>query len=168
MINKKFYTCCFTGHRPNKISYIYDEKSIKFLFLKFKLKRTIKHFIKKGYIYFISGMALGIDIMCAELVLKLKKKYFKIQLECAIPCKNQTNRWGDKNIEKYNKILSLADKVTYTSNCDYFNGCMQKRNKYMIDNSTLLIAVFSGANGGTKQTIGYAKSKKIKIKILKV
>ena len=167
MNNRKFYTCCFTGHRPNKLPWGYKEKGIRFLLLKNKLRKTIIKAIKNGYKYFISGMALGSYMICAEIVLKLKKKHPNIELECAIPCINQTEKWLKDSIDRYNYILSKADNVTYVSNKPYFNGCMQKRNKYMIDNSSLLIAVYNGSSGGTKQTIELAKYSKLKICILK-
>ena len=168
MEDRKFYTRCFTGHRPKNLPWGYKEKGIKFFVFKNKLKKIINQSIKAGYVYFISGMALGIDMLCAEIILKLKKKHTNIKLECAIPCKSQTEKWKKESIDRYNKILSLADKITYTSNSNYYNGCMQKRNQYMIDNSNLLIAVFNGSNGGTKQTIEYAYKNKIKVFFLKI
>ena len=38
-------------------------------------------------------MALGVDMICAEIVLSLKKKYKNVVLECAIPCLNQEKQW---------------------------------------------------------------------------
>lgn len=168
MKNRKFYTCCFTGHRPKNLPWEYNEKGISFLIFKFKLTKEIKKAIKNNYCNFISGMALGVDILAAKIILKLKKSHPNITLECAIPCKNQTLKWQQKDIAVYNQILSKADTITYVSNENYFNGCMQKRNEYMIDNSSLLIAVFNGKSGGTQQTINLAKKRKIYIKILKL
>ena len=109
-------------------------------------------------------MALGIDMLCAELILSQRDKYPNIQLECAIPYKNQTHNWQIKNIIRYNKIISKADLITFVSYKNYFNGCMQRRNKYMMDKSSLMIAVYSGYIGGTKKTIEYARTKKNKYK----
>lgn len=111
-------------------------------------------------------MALGIDMLCAELVLSLKDKYPNIQLECAIPCKNQTLNWQIKNIIRYNQIISKADIITFVSYKNYYKGCMQKRNKYMVDKSDLLIAIYNGCLVGTKQTIDYAKQQNINIHII--
>lgn len=82
---------CFTGHRPNSLPWKNNEKSLKFLLFKAKIKRVILKQIKNNYKYFITGMALGSDIICAELILFLKQKY-NLFLECAIPCKDQTNK----------------------------------------------------------------------------
>jgi len=43
---------------------------------------------------------------------------------------------------------------------------MQLRNKYMIEQSSLLIAIYNGSNGGTKQTIQYARQNKLNVIIL--
>ena len=167
MNNRKFYTCCFTGHRPNKLPWKYNEKGLKYLLFFFKLKKIINRAIKQGYIYFISGMALGADMVFSQIVINLKKKNSNIKLECAIPCANQTEKWTAKDIKKYNNILNLADKITYVSKRRYFKGCMQQRNKYMVDNSNLLLAVYNNGFGGTFQTIQYAKANNLKIKIIK-
>lgn len=159
-------TCCFTGHRPQNLLWGYAEKGLKFYLFKEKLKETIKNTINEGYIHFISGMALGVDMVSAELVLELKKQYNYITLECAIPCVDQPRKWSEESKKRYNNIISRADKITYVSKQQYFNGCMQNRNKYMINSSSLLIAIFNGSNGGTKCTIQFAKKNNLNIKFI--
>lgn len=154
---------CFTGHRSQKLPWRFNEDDARYLKMKEKTKQEIEIAIKNGKKHFISGMAIGFDMIAAEIVLELKKHYSFISLECAIPCKDQEKLWPIKQQERYRKILSLADKITYVSDQPYFDGCMQKRNKYMIDNSTMLIALFNGKPGGTKQTVDYAKEKGLKI-----
>lgn len=168
MKNRKFYTCCFTGHRPNKLPWKYNENGELFEDIKFKLKTEILNMISRGYRHFISGMALGIDILCAELILEFKRKGYKINLECAVPCNNQTERWKLNQIQRYENIIAKADKVTYVSKCKYYNGCMQKRNKYMVDNSNTIIAVYNGEKGGTQQTIKYAEMQNLDVIIIEV
>lgn len=168
MKNKKILSCCFTGHRPNKLPWKDNEKCFSFFVFNIKLTITLLKLIwNNNCRYFTSGMALGIDLICAEKILKLKKFIKNITLECAIPCLNQTAKWLPHNIDRYNKILSLADKITYTSNKNYFNGCMQLRNKYMIDNNDIVFAIYNGSNGGTQQTINYAKLKNKNIILIK-
>lgn len=163
-MDNKLVTCCFTGHRPNSLPWGNKESSKGGKLFKKNLQKVVITAIDKGYLFFISGMAMGIDIIAAELVLKLKKKHPNIKLECALPCLNQTRLWKDeKYLKRYKKIIDKADSVTYVSNTNYFNGCMQKRNKYMVDESSLLLAFFNGQGGGTKSTIDYAKSKNLEI-----
>lgn len=149
--------CCFTGHRPNKLPWGYKEYGNKYEKIRNELESKIIDAINEGYNYFITGMALGIDMLAGEIVLELKSSYPFIKLECAIPCETQTLRWLDESKEKYDNIISKADKITILSKF-YFNGCMQARNKYMVDNSKKMIAIFDGSDGGTKQTIEYAIS----------
>lgn len=164
---KKLLTICFSGHRPNNLPWKENEKCLSFLLFRFKLKKIIINKINQGYTHFISGMARGIDLICAELIINLKEKY-NIFLECAIPCLNQTEKWDDKEKLRYGEILSHADKITTISNRDYYTGCMKKRNLYMVENSNILIAIFNGnKKSGTYQTINFAKKANIEIIVLK-
>ena len=163
------HTCCFTGHRPQKLPWGFDEDRNGCIAMKEIVKLEIQNSILNyGITHFISGMALGFDMIAAEIVLELKKNYPFITLECALPCKNQQKYWQKEQKQRYEKNLSQADKITYVSDKLYFDGCMQKRNKYMIDNSSMLIALFNGSAGGTKQTVVRAKQKKLNVLIIKI
>lgn len=168
MNSSKFFKVCFTGHRPNKLSWKYNEELDSCKKFKFDIENMLIKAIKNNYCYFISGMALGIDIICAEIVLKLKNIYKNVKLECAIPCFNQTKFWNEKDKIRYENIIKKCDKITYVSSCNYYIGCNQKRNVYMVDNSNAVIAVWNGYSSGTKNTIDYAKQKNLKIKIIDI
>ncbi len=160
-------TACFTGHRPQKLPWGFNENNVSCIAMKEIAKIEIQNaIINYGITHFISGMAIGFDMIAAELVLELKNDYPFITLECAIPCKEQDKLWRKQQKERYKYILSKADKITYVSDRTYFDGCMQKRNNYMIDNSSVLIALFNGKAGGTKQTVDYAKEKGLKVEII--
>lgn len=160
------YTVCFTGHRPQKLPWKFNENDYRCVDMKNRTKIEIESAIKNGYHTFLCGMALGFDIICAELVLELKKKYPYIKLIGVIPCKNQSDRWTKSQKERYKKIVNQLDSVRCIYN-KYEGGCMQERNHYMINNSSLVIALFNGLNGGTKKTIEYAKQQGKKIIIIK-
>lgn len=147
----------FTGHRPQKLPWGFNENDERFIDMKNRTRIEIENAIQKGYHTFLCGMALGFDMMCAELVLELKKKYPHIKLIGAIPCKNQSDRWNSIQKARYQKLLKQLDKIRCIYDT-YIDGCMQERNQYMINNSSLVIALFNGKNGGTKTTIDYAKS----------
>ena len=57
--------CCFSGHRPSDLPWKFKEKGIRFLFFRFRLKTILKKLIKQGYATFVSGMALGADLILA-------------------------------------------------------------------------------------------------------
>lgn len=64
-LEKRLHRCCFTGHRPEKLNSTEEE-------IKKALLVEINNAIHDGYITFISGMARGVDIWAAELILELQ------------------------------------------------------------------------------------------------
>ena len=161
-----YQTCCCTGHRPKGFPFKYGVDKQKhnayLLLLEEKIKLAITEY---GITNFISGMAIGVDLDFAEIVLKLRNKY-PITLECAIPCPNQTLKWNSSDKLRYESILKRADKIKLISE-RYTPECMLKRNRYMVDKSQLVIAVFNGIEqGGTWYTINYAKRENKVIEII--
>lgn len=154
--------CAFTGHRPQRFKFKYNENDPDCIMLKNILRAEIERLIDQGVNYFISGMALGVDMWAAEIVLELKKIGHNIKLECAIPCVDQDIKWIESSRRRYAAILKRADKVEYVGR-EYTPDCMMKRNRYMIDHSNYVIAVYDGGySGGTAATVRYATQKGIK------
>lgn len=171
MVFLKNKTCktlkiCFTGHRPKGLPWGYDETKESCVKFKNVMYSIIENAIINGYSYFISGMALGIDMICAEIVLELKRKYAGVMLECAIPCLNQDEKWAATQKIRYKKILSEADVIHYVSESAYHDNCMNERNKYMVDECDAVIAVWNGKPSGTGNTIKMAKAAGKKIRIV--
>ncbi|MDE6597949.1 MAG: DUF1273 domain-containing protein [Clostridia bacterium] len=159
-------TCCFTGHRPQGFPFKYGvdkQKHKAYLkMLKGKVELAITQY---GITNFISGMAIGTDLDFAEIVLNLRN-YYPITLECAIPCPNQTLKWNSADKLRYDNILKRADEIHLISK-RYTTECMLKRNRYMVDKSELVIAVFNGIQkGGTWYTINYANKENKRIEII--
>ena len=106
-------TCCFTGHRPNSLPFGYDEQNPQCIRMRFLIWNLLNKLItEKGVTHFISGMALGIDQICAEVVLELKARHPEITLECAFPCETQAVRWSESQRERYYRIAEQCDKET--------------------------------------------------------
>ena len=152
---------CFTGHRPKRLpSYNYRHPdNLKMLM---KLKTLIcKQIEERGISTFISGMALGVDIWSARIILDLKKKkYPHLKLVCAIPCAEQWAKWNEEDVKVYHDVIEQADFVYHVSEEPYTAWCMTKRDEWMVDNSRLTIAVWDGVeDGGTWQTVKYAKKR---------
>lgn len=161
-------TCCFTGHRPNKLPWGKDENQSCCRRFKFELRDILERKIRyEKYSHFITGMAMGIDMIAAEMIIKLKKKH-NITLEAAIPCEEQYRGWFKPYVDRYKAILEQCDKITYIKK-HYTLDCMKKRNQYMVNSSDLVIAVWNkDPHSGTAQTINYAKLIDKKILILDV
>lgn len=159
--------CAFTGYRPHKLPFGGDEQHPDCKKLKHKLFCEILRLTREGVNVFISGMAQGVDTWAAEIVLQLKTTLpsRNLRLWAAIPYDKQNDAWSDSAKERYQEILSRADKVEYVSH-EYTRGCLQKRNRFMVDAATHLIAVYDGQPGGTQSTIEYARKKGLTITII--
>jgi len=153
----KEQTACFTGHREIPV--------LQFLPLKKRLRKAIVASIEEGYRFFGAGGALGFDTLAAKTVLALKKDYPDIKLILVLPCLNQTRGWTEKDIKTYEEIKSQADKIVYTSE-QYFRGCMQKRNRHLVDSSSMCISYLTGDSGGTAYTVNYALFKGLEVRNL--
>lgn len=147
----RLHRCCFTGHRPEKLRS--SEREICK-----GLEREIRSAIGDGFQTFISGMARGTDIWAAEIVLKLREKGAPIRLIAASPFDGFEQTWSLNWQKRYAAIMAKADLIRFISP-SYDRGCFQRRNEWMIDHSSRLIAVFNGESGGTKNTINYAAKK---------
>ena len=161
-------TCCCTGHRPKGFPFKYGTDLKKHKEYLKALEQKIKFAITScGITNFISGMALGADMDFAEIVLYLRDtEHYPITLECAIPDVNQTLKWNDKDKQRYTALVERADGKNYISGRNAADA-MLSRNRYMVDKSELVIAVFNGIErGGTWYTINYAKKKNKQVDIL--
>ena len=158
-------TVCFTGRRPQKLPWGYDENDVRCERLKKKIKEKIDNAIENGATHFISGMALGVDMWAAEIILEKKRKGVPVTLEAAIPHKKQDAAWSLQHRQIYKKILDGCDKITYV-NESYSPYCMMKRNRYMVDKSDLVIAVVDDFTGGSGKTALYARSKNIPVIVI--
>lgn len=148
-------TCCISGHRPDKLPFGYRDE-----FIYSKLKQAIRSEIIKavesGYSNFISGMAQGVDTWAAEEVVDLRENGSDVRLIAALPCPNQDKRWSSEARLRFRNILSKADEI-HTISDRYSPFCMGARNLWMVEQSSRLIAVFSGKQSGTANTIFHAQ-----------
>ena len=154
----RLHRCCFTGHRPEKL-FLIDSEIIK------ALEKAISKAVADGFTTFISGMARGVDIWAAEIVLKLRKKNKQIHLICASPYEGFETRWSADWQKRYRKIMKMADYVKFVSP-SYSPACFQIRNEYMVNHSNRVIAVYNGEAGGTRNTINYANKIGVEIVII--
>ncbi len=149
-------TCCFTGHRPNKLPSGYRQDTDALAPLRMALRQAIVQAADNGYRSFLSGMALGVDTWAAEEVLALREAGREVRLIAALPCPGQDSRWTATDRDRYREMLERADEV-HTLSDRYTPFCMGARNLWMTEQSSLLIAVFDGSVGGTANTVAHAR-----------
>lgn len=149
------HRCCFTGHRPQKLTRSELE-------IKADLEAAIKQAIADGYMTFITGMAYGVDIWAGQIVVRLRKQNPDLHLISAVPFRAFEDRWSPDWKRAYAELLEQADLVKYI--CPGYNaGAYQRRNEWMVDHSSRVIAVFNGEPSGTRNTIDYAEKKHIEV-----
>ncbi|WP_298035171.1 SLOG family protein [uncultured Dysosmobacter sp.] len=147
--------CCFTGHRPNKLPWGYDETDPRCLELKRRITDAAEAAYDQGFRHFLCGMAQGCDLYFCECVLALREKHPDVTVEAAIPCPTQADAWPASQRERYRRLVAACDFETLVS-AQYTPFCMQRRDRYMVDHASLLIAAFDGSAGGTRYTVEYA------------
>lgn len=152
--------CCFTGHRPVKL--LRSEVQIKAA-----LAQAIAKALADGKRTFLTGMARGVDIWAAEIVLKVRDDDPSVHLICVLPHPNFEKRWSKHWQQRYDAILQSADLVKIISST-FSISSYQKRNAWMVDHASLVIAVYSGVNGSTRKTITYARQQGIPIDMIAV
>jgi len=152
-------TLAFTGLRPHKLPWGFNEDTPACLSIKISICERLVALIETENVrYMISGMAMGIDLICAEIVLELKKQYQGITLEAAIPFKEQDFLWPQRYRDRYRSVLDKCDDIHVISK-KHTNDVYEKRNYYMVDKCGLLLAVWDGKLGGTGNIVRYAKTR---------
>ena len=154
--------CAFTGHRPQKMPWGYDEADMRCLEFKFRLREALEYLIGQGYADFLSGAALGFDLIAAEIVLSLREKYPWVRLVMVIPFDGQADRWSEDQRQRRQAIIEASDRVVRISH-DYDRGGFFRRNHYMVNAADLVLAAYDGASGGTAATVDYARRQGVKV-----
>lgn len=146
---KRKHRVCFTGHRPEKLRRSEQEVSRD-------LEQQIRQAIDDGFSVFISGMARGVDIWAAEIVLRIRQGNPSIRLICASPYQGFESKWSVAWQKRYQDVMDRADLIRFISS-GYSPSCFQRRNEWMVDHAARVIAVYNREPGGTRNTIEYCK-----------
>ncbi len=154
--------CAFTGYRPGKLPWGSDERDARCMEFKFRLRESLEYLIGRGYVHFLSGGALGFDLMAAEIVLSLREKYPWIRLVMVLPYDGQANRWPEEQRRRWLSAIEQCDQVVHISH-DYDRGVFFRRNHYMVQQADLLLAAYDGKPGGTAGTVAYAKRHGVRV-----
>ena len=157
--------CSFTGYRPQKMPFGFDESDPRCVAFKAELRKTLEELIGERYVYFLSGGSLGMDMFAAETILELQKDYPWISLEIVTPFDAQAARWAPEYRERHDRLLEQADAVTPICH-EYTKSCMFRRNRYLVDKADLLLAAFDGKPGGTAMTVEYANRNRVPVKYI--
>lgn len=150
----------FTGHRPNKLGG-YNNNTNQCVHVLKGIQREIPKLQKIEPVTIISGMALGVDTWAAEYAI-----FNNIPFLAYVPFVGQELAWPIASQKAYRRILSKADTIKIVCSGSYAPWKMQERNKAMVNDCDVLIAVWDGTTGGTGNCVQYALS--IKKRIIRI
>lgn len=154
------HRCAFTGHRPEKVVG-YEGRIIV------ELRKEILDAIDHGYTTFLTGMSRGVDLWAADIVIHLRRHNPKLKLIGVIPFEGFESNWSVDWKKHYKLVRKELDWLHVVSE-EYTPDVYQLRNQFMVDHSSMVLAVFNGQLGGTQNTIGYARFKGVSVKIVEL
>lgn len=143
------HRCCFAGHRPEKLTE--DEAAIKTW-----LSCQIDDAIHDGFETFLTGMAMGIDIWAGMTVLEKKAVVPGLHLIAVTPYPGFPAKWKENWKEAYDRLWHGADHRVIISP-SFTPDAFERRNRFLVDHASRLIAFYNGEEGGTHRLITYAR-----------
>ncbi|MBQ6847777.1 MAG: DUF1273 family protein [Clostridia bacterium] len=158
-MNENHISCCFTGYRPQKFPFSLENKTKEYTRFENALFEQILSLAEQGCHTFYCGMAMGFDLVAAENVIAVKNAFREpLKVICVLPFKGQSATFSDYWKRKFDYVLENCDEQIYLAE-NYFRGCYQQRNIYMVDNSDYVVTWYDGQKGGTENTVRYALKK---------
>ncbi len=146
--------CSFSGHRhiPKE-----HEAGVRDL-----LARAVAYAYGEGCRTFYTGGALGFDTMAAEEIVRFRLSHRDARFIVLIPCPGQEDGWSEWAKEHYRFLLASADEVEYVSS-SYYRGCMQKRNRALVERAQMLVCYVSHEKSGASQTAAMARKAGLRV-----
>ena len=147
---------CITGHRDiskGRIDYVREQ-----------LRKEVEQAIEDGFTMFLCGMADGSDLEFGAIVAEKKETHPDLFLEAVILYKN---RLKSKN-PLFKQVLAQCNGMKLIAQ-EYSPDCFFARNRYLVENSQRVIAVFDGRDrSGTAQTMRMAASKNLELHVIDI
>lgn len=149
----KTVTCAITGHRN-----IPDDLDFN------AVVEQLKNIVRLGYEYFLDGLALGFDSTCFRALELLRESGEKVKIVGVMPCADQSRNFTKEQKAEYERMKKSAD-ILLGDERNYFRGCMLVRDDFLVNNSSLIFAGYSGIKrGGTYYTIKRAAEKGVEVR----
>ena len=140
--------CSFTGHSELPVERVEH--------LRDALRSIIERLYTERHITtYYAGGAQGFDALASEAVIECRFVLPDLRLVVVVPHDEQAKRWSADEQARYEHIKSEANEVISLAP-HYFRGCMQKRNRYMVDHSAVCVCYLTEPSGGTAYTVNYA------------
>jgi uncharacterized phage-like protein YoqJ len=143
----------------------FDEENALAITLKEFLQKEIQDEIESGCTRFITGMEWGIEIICAEIILKLKEQHPQIHLACVLPFEEQAAKWNEEYRDRYFDVLERSNDMKLIST-RFTSDCYQLRDDYIVERSSRILAVMDEEKSDSASLVEKAIRKGMKTIIL--
>lgn len=144
-----------SGHRPPKLGLDYSEKSNELLRL-FVIDELEKlKLLGRRPSLILSGMATGFDLAFAEA-----SWCCGIPFVAVVPFNNPHENWPEEGQKRFENALECATELVTVCDGGYANWKYLKRDRYLVDHCSILLALFDEQGkgpSGTKYTVDYAR-----------
>lgn len=157
---KSSFAVCISGHRPEKLPTGATLRMMQSL-----LYREIESAMEDGARTFYTGMARGVDLWAADMILHFRKQYPLVNLICVLPCADRTETISGPERYHVHAVMQAADQVIALSE-HFYRGCYRDRNAYMVRHSRRLIALVADIRSGTGQTVHMAERAGLEMRVL--
>ena len=153
-MNKRPFTCCFTGHRNLPIGQ--EEEIWK------RVYACLEPLLKEGVRYFGVGGALGFDTLVAEKLLMLRESRPEIRIILVQPFPGYQSRWTPAQQARAAAAEARVDKVVAYCQTPGREAFLA-RDRHLVDGSSCCFAWCTRATGGTAYTLRYAQRKGLRV-----
>ena len=145
---------CFTGHRPEKLP-----EGAVLVGLTETLYYYIREAVRFGYRYFFTGLADGVDYIAAEYLFRLRESDPSICVIGVQPCRDyeQFFRYRGYSLNHLHQMQNHVDRLIILPGSARDNGIFLRRNRFMTDHCSCIIAVCDNGRSGSMYTLSYAK-----------
>lgn len=161
---KEKTSCAFFSHHLFKLPWGFDERHPDCVRMKSLLRAEIESLVSAGCRHFLTGHCRGADLWCAEFALEMKRASPEknITLTAVIPFAEHRAGCAGEHRRRYFRILEHADDCVLLREW-YMQGCHDERDAYMVDRADVLLAVYGGHAGGTKNAVETARQRGLEL-----
>ena len=156
------FAVCISGHRPEKLP-----AGAALRMLQSLLFREIESAIQDGARTFYTGLARGVDLWAADMILHFRKQYPAVRLICVLPFADRIRSVSGAERFHVNSVIQAADQVIPLSE-HFYRGCYRDRNAFMVQHSRRLIALIADIRSGTGQTVHMAERAGLELHVLSI
>lgn len=162
-------SCAVVGYKPTQFKFKYNESHIECKRINNRLCEQIVLLHGQGIHKFYIGGSLGVDIWAGEIILRLSElpEFADLEIGLVLSFEGHDSRWDKRSQKRMDHLRRHSRSVTILGSPDWPSAeCYRKCNKYIIDQSDFLLAVYnpeSPVRGSTATMVKLAQKKGIPI-----